>query len=197
MPVPERTKADYISAVTTPYLMVPAFILMAGLAFVTDPWEIVLYGAIAVGFTVAIPMAFAHYLALQGQVDSIHIYDQKARLGPLALTGASSFIGLVVLYLIGAPDGILRLAVLLFLMAGATLAATSVLKISGHTSAWTAGSTVVIILHGPMAAPLLLGAVPIGWSRLALERHRPLEVVVGFLYGIVSAAILSYLVGIY
>ncbi len=195
--VPDRTAAEHVSAVTTPYLTVPAFILLAGLAFVTDPLEIALYGAIAVGFTVGIPLAYARHLERQGKVDSIHIYDQKARLGPLALTGASSAVGLGALYLIDAPDGILRLAILLFLLAGATLAATSLLKISGHTSAWTAGSTVVIILHGLYVLPLLLGAIPIGWSRLELGRHRPVEVTVGFLYGIATAAVLSYLLGLW
>ena len=194
--MPDRTLAEHVSAVTTPYLTVPAFILLAGLAFVTDLEEIMLYGAIAVGFTVGIPMAYAQHLTRQGRVDSIHIYDQRARLAPLALTGASSMVGLGILYLVEAPDGILRLAVLLFLMAGATLAATTVLKISGHVSSWSAGSTVAVVLHGPLALPLLLGALPIGWSRLELGRHRPVEVVVGFLYGILSAAALSLLVGI-
>jgi len=189
--------AEGISAVTTPYLAVPAFILIAGLAFVTDPLEVATYGAIAVGFTVGIPMAYTQYLVREGRVDSVHIYDRRARLGPLALTGASSLAGFGILYLVDAPEGILRLAVLLFLMAGATFAATSLLKVSGHTSAWTAGSTVVVILHGPYAALLLLGALPIGWSRLELGRHRPVEVVVGLGYGIVSAALFSYLVGLW
>jgi membrane-associated phospholipid phosphatase len=197
VPVPDRTLAENISAVTTPYLTVPAFILLAGLAFVRDPLEITVYGIVAVGFTVVIPLGYAYHLTRRGKVDDIHIYDQRARLGPLALTGASSMAGFGILYLIEAPDGILRLAVLLFLMAGATLAATSLLKISGHVSSWTAGSTVVIILHGPYALPLLLGALPIGWSRLALARHRPVEVVVGFAYGVFAAAALCLAVGLW
>ncbi len=189
--------AERISAVTSPYLTVPAFILLAGYAFVTDLPELLLYWGITVGFTVGIPLSYAHYLASQGRVDSVHIFDQRARLGPLALTAASSLAGLSLLYIIGAPDGILRLAVLLPLLAVVTLGATALLKISGHVSSWATGSTVVIVLHGVYALPLLLGAVPIGWSRLALGRHRPVEVVVGLLYGIGTAALLTLLLGLW
>jgi membrane-associated phospholipid phosphatase len=49
-----------------------------------------------------------------------------------------------------------------------------------------------MVLYGPYAAPVLLGAVPIGWSRLELGRHRPVEVVIGFLFGVASAALLSF-----
>lgn len=195
--MPERTLAENISAITTPYLTVPIFILVAGLAFVSDPIEIAVYGTIVVGFTVLIPLSYAHMLAKRGRVESIHIYDQRARLGPLALTGASSLAGFGLLYLIHAPEGIIRLAVLLFLMAGATLGATMVLKISGHVSSWCAGSAVVILLHGPYLLPLLLGAIPIGWSRLELGRHRPVEVAVGAAYGIVAAIVLAFLVGLW
>jgi membrane-associated phospholipid phosphatase len=194
--VPERTLADHVSALTTPYMTVPLFILLAGLAFVEDPLEMALYGGIAVGFTVVIPLVYTHHLERKGIVDSVHIYDRRARLGPMALAGASSMAGFLLLYLIEAPDSIIRLAVLLFLLTVATLAATTVLKISGHVAAWSAGSTLVIILYGPHLAPLLLGALPIGWSRLKLERHRPVEVVVAFGYGIATATILSYLVGL-
>ena len=196
MKVPDRSIAEHVSAVSTPYLTVPVFILLAGLAYVDDPVMIAVYGSIAVGCTVGIPLAYAHHLTQRGKVDDIHIYDQQARLGPLALTAVCSTVGFGVLYLIGAPDGIIRLAVLLFLLAGATLAATTVLKISGHVSAWTAGSAVIVILHGPCLAPLILGAVPIGWSRLALGRHRPIEVLVGFCYGVATAAILALLLGL-
>jgi membrane-associated phospholipid phosphatase len=186
-----------LSTLTSPYLTVPFFILLAGLKFVDDPREIAAYGAIAVGFTVGVPLAYSYHLMRQGKVDGIHVFEQRARLGPLTLTTASSIFGCLLLYLIGAPDGIIQLAILLFLMAGATLAATSVLKVSGHVSAWTGGSTVVIVLHGPYLAPLLLMGLPIGWSRLQLQRHRPVEVVMGFLYGIVSAALLALAVGLW
>ncbi len=193
----DSSTARVVSGLTTPYLTSPLFILLAGLYYVESWWEALLYGSIAVGFTVVIPLLYARHLKRAGRVDSVHIFDQHARLAPLALTGASSMVGLGVLYIVGAPDWILRLGALLFLLAGSVLVATYFLKISGHTSAWASGTTVLVVLYGPMALPLMLGVIPIAWSRLALGKHTTTEVVVGFLYGVATAAVLSWTVGIW
>jgi membrane-associated phospholipid phosphatase len=188
--------ARWVSALTTPFLTTPLFILMGGFRFVPDLPRLALYGAIAVGFTVGIPLAYAELLRRRGEVDSVHIFDRRARLKPLALTGASSMAGFGLLYLVGAPLGILQLGAMLFLLAVAMLLATSVLKVSGHTSAWAAGSAVVVMLYGLPVGPVLLGAVPIGWSRMVLGRHDLREVAAGFAFGILAATVLGLIVGI-
>lgn len=195
-PVPGNEIAQHISSLTTPYLTTPFFILIAGLHFVDTAYDILIYGTIAVGFTVAIPLAYAEHLRRADRVDSVHILDQHARLAPLALAGASSIMGLALLYLVGAPEGILRLGAMLFLLAGALLVATWFLKVSGHVAAWTAGTTVLVVLYGPQMAVLLMVAVPIAWSRLVLGKHTRMEVGVGLLYGIGIAAVFSWVVGL-
>jgi membrane-associated phospholipid phosphatase len=189
--------ARTVSDLTSPYLTSPLFILLAGVHFIEAWRDVLLYGGIAVGFTVVVPLAYAEHLRRAGRVDSVHIFDQRARLAPLALTGASSMVGLAVLYLVGAPLGILRLGGLLFLLAGTVLVATLFLKISGHASAWTAGTTVIVVLNGPVAAILMLGVLPIAWSRLALGKHTSTEVLAGSIYGVVTAALLSLAVGLW
>ncbi len=195
-PVPGNETAQHISSITTPYLTTPFFILIAGLHFVDTAREMLLYGTVAVGFTVAIPLAYAEHLRRAGRVDSVHILDQHARMVPLALAGAGSIMGFALLYLVGAPEGILRLGAMLFLLAGALLVATWFLKISGHVAAWTAGTTVLVVLYGPQMAVLFLVAAPIAWSRLVLGKHTRMEVGVGLLYGICIAAMFSGVVGL-
>ena len=145
---------------------------------------------------VVIPLSYAEHLRRTGRVDSVHIFDQHARLGPLALTGVCALAAVGLLYLAGAPSAILRLGALLFLLAGAVLVATFLFKVSGHVSAWTSGTTVLVILYGPPFSVLLLFAAPIAWSRHQLGKHTSLELVVGFVYGIVTAVVLSYAVGL-
>jgi membrane-associated phospholipid phosphatase len=189
--------ARVISSLSSPYLTAPLFILLAGYYYVQDPFQIALYGSITVGFTVLIPLLYTLHLRRIGSVDSLHIIDQRSRLGPLAITGASSAVGLALLYAVGAPEEILRLAVLLFLLAATVLVATFFLKVSGHMAAWGAGTTIVVALYGPVLVPLFLIALPIAWSRLTLERHTPLEVVAGFIYGIGTAAIIAWLLDLW
>jgi len=182
-----------ISSLSSPYLTAPLFILLAGYHYVQDPLELVLYGSIPLVFTVLIPLLYTIHLRRTGKVDSVHIIDRRSRLVPLAITGASSLVGLVLLYAVGAPEEILHLAVLLFLLAATVLVATFFLKVSGHMAAWGAGTTIVVALYGPILVPLFLIALPIAWSRLTLKKHTPLEVVAGFMYGTGTAAIISWL----
>jgi len=189
--------ARAISSLSSPYLTAPLFILLAGYYYVKDPLELALYGAIAVGFTVIIPLLFTLHLRRTGRVDSIHIIDRRSRLGPLAVTGASSALGLALLYAVGAPDDILALAVLLIILAATVLMATFFLKISGHTAAWGAGTTIVVALYGPILGPLFFIALPIGWSRFALKEHTLLEVVAGLIYGVAIALMSTWLLGLW
>jgi membrane-associated phospholipid phosphatase len=196
VPVPDKDLPTIVSALTTPYLTTPLFILLAGLYYVKDPGDILLYGAIAVTFTVAVPLVYTELLRRTGRVESVHVFDQRARLGPLVLTGVSSVVGFLILYLVGAPGGILRLGAMLFLLAGALVGATWFLKLSGHVAGWTAGTTVLVALYGPPAALLYAVALPIAWSRLALGKHTGVEVVAGLLYGVAITAAFVWLVGL-
>jgi len=191
------TVASGLSTVTTPYLTAPQFILLAGLHYVDSIGEVALYGAIVVGFTVVVPLAYTLHLKSLGRVGSVHIHEQRARLGPMALTGASSLAGLALLYAMDAPPDILRLGALLILLAVAVLGATYFIKVSGHVSAWATGTTVMVVVYGPVASPLYLAALPIGWSRLALGHHRPVEVLAGFAHGVGTAALLTWVVGLW
>ncbi len=192
-----ETIARAISFISSPYLTAPLFIMLAGYYYVQDPLEIVLYGSIAVGFTVLIPLLYTLHLRRTGRVDSIHIIDRRSRLGPLAITGGSSMLGLALLYAVGAPEEILHLAMLLFLLAATVLVATFFLKVSGHMAAWGAGTTIVVALYGSFLFPLFLFALPIAWSRLTLEKHTPFEVAAGFMYGIGTAAVITWLLGLW
>ena len=57
----DNDTARMVSGITTPYLTAPLFILLAGLYYIETLWEIVLYGTIAVGFTVVIPLMYAEH----------------------------------------------------------------------------------------------------------------------------------------
>ncbi|MCK4969673.1 MAG: phosphatase PAP2 family protein, partial [Thermoplasmata archaeon] len=74
---------------------------------------------------------------------------------------------------------------------------TFLLKVSGHMAAWGAGTTIVVALYGPVLVPLFLIALPIAWSRLTLDKHTPLEVVAGFIYGIGTAAMIAWLLDLW
>jgi len=188
--------ALWLSSATTPYITVPVFILLCGARYV-DGWrELLLYGGIVVGLSVLVPLAYTAHLVRKGVVEAMDVPGRFGRLGPLAAAALGAVVSLMALILLGAPSGVLRLGAMLVLLAAAVFAATAVLKISGHVTAWTAGSVALASLWGPWALAALLGALPIAWSRLALARHTPLELVAGAAYGIAVSAALAWAMGL-
>jgi membrane-associated phospholipid phosphatase len=186
----------WVSAATTPYITVPVFILLCGARYVGGPRELLLYGGIVVGLSVLVPLGYTAHLVRKGVVEDMDVPGRFGRLGPLAAAALGSVVGLAALHVLGAPTGVLRLGMMLVALAAAVFAATAFLKISGHVTAWTAGCVTLASLWGPWALPSLLGALPIAWSRLALGRHTPLELVAGAAYGIAVSAVLAWAMGL-
>jgi len=186
----------WLSAVTTPYITVPVFILLCGARYV-DGWrDLLLYGGIIVGLAVLVPLVYTAHLVRKGVVEAMDVPGRFGRLGPLAAAALGASAGLLALLLLGAPSGVLRLGAMLVALAAAVFAATAVLKISGHVTAWAAGSVTLGFLWGPWALAALLGALPIAWSRLALGRHTTLELAAGAAYGTAVSAALAWALGL-
>lgn len=195
--VPDRHRAARaLSGATSPYITVPSFIVLSGLRYVSDPLAGLLYGAVLILTTVLAPLAYVVRLKRQGVVESVHVRERAARLGPLAAAAAGAALGTLAIRALGAPSGVLRLAAMLVALAIAILAATVVLKVSGHTTAWSAGAVVLAVLYGWWALALLALVVPIAWARHALGCHTPLELAAGAVYGGLMAAALAWLAGL-
>ena len=188
--------AMWVSAATTPYITVPVFILLCGARYVRGWDELLLYGGIVVGLAVVMPLAYTAHLVRTGAVEAMDVPGRFGRLRPLAAAAVGALLGLAALYALDAPSGIVRLGIMLVALAAAVFAATGVLKVSGHVTAWTAGNVVLAALWGPWALLALLGAIPVAWSRLALGRHTPFELVAGAVYGTAVAAALAWALGL-
>lgn len=195
--MPDRTGvARGLSVATSPYITVPVFIMLCGLRYVSDPLMGLLYGIVLVGTTVLVPLAYVLHLKRLGVVASIHVQERAARLRPIASAAAGAAVGLLVIWVLGAPAGVLRLGAMLVGLALSVMAATAVLKVSGHVTTWTSGTVVLAVIYGWWALALLAVAAPIAWARHAMGRHTPLELVAGMAYGSLVAAVLAWLVGL-
>jgi len=170
--------------------------MLCGPRYVPDPGTALLYGAVLISTTVVVPLLCVLHLKRRGAIDSIHVSDRAPRLGPLASAAAGATLGTLAIGALGAPPQVLRLAMMLVALALALLAATMVLKVSGHTTAWSAGTVVLAALYGWWALALLALVVPIAWARHALGSHTPLELAAGALCGGMVTAALAWLAGL-
>jgi len=63
---------------------------------------------------------------------------------------------------------------------------------SGHATFFAALATSMLFYHRPMGLLLVVGALGIGWARVATGIHWPSDIIVGYIVGI-SIGIIAYL----
>ena len=78
-------------------------------------------------------------------------------------------------------------------MMAVSAAATRWIKVSLHMAFAALAATALALMRSPIGYALLLALPALGWSRLVLQRHTPLELALGTIIGVGAAAALHFL----
>ncbi len=112
-------------------------------------------------------------------VTDFHIVLREQRSGPLLAALAATVLALALAWGFGAPHS-LRLGLLTALVTGGALTGvTTVWKISFHAAIVSSGVVLLAWLLGVPALALAPLVPAVGWSRVALGRHTPSQVLAG------------------
>ncbi|MET9812332.1 phosphatase PAP2 family protein [Streptomyces sp. NPDC006355] len=147
------------------------------------------WGLLAAVFCGGIPFAVIMLGVKRGHWTDKHVRVREQRAVPLVATMASVLIGISLLVVLQAPREVFALVVAMLVGLITTMMVTVWWKVSVHTA--VAGGVVVILLlaYGAHMAPLVLGVVAVGWSRVVLHDHTPAQTVVGALLGGLAATV--------
>jgi membrane-associated phospholipid phosphatase len=175
--------ARWLSIVGHPFVM--SMVMVLGLALhVSTPTEalrtVLLVAAIAL-----VPVAVLMVRQVRtGSWTNVDASDRAERplLFGVSITALAILIGLVLAFRPGSV--LIRGALSVLIMLVVCAVATRWVKVSLHTAFGALATTTLLSLGSP-AGWVLLGLLPaLAWSRLALERHRPVEVAAGLFLGI-------------
>ena len=124
-----------------------------------------------------------------GNVDASNVSERPT----LFFVAISALSALLVWLLLREPDSFLIrgiLATFLLLLVAAIV--TRWVKVSLHL-AFAGFAATTLLLLGSLVGYLLVGAIPLlAWSRLALSRHRLVELVLGLVLGVLAGVGLVY-----
>lgn len=194
-----RKFCDYlafsISALFSPYVTALVFIVLISYNYSRNlsqflPWMVtfLLFGIIVPGFYVL-------WLLEARQISDIHISDKNDRKIPFLLAGASSVVGALLLYLLGAARPVIVIGVAYAVNVVGVALITQVWKISIHTALFSAISTITVILFGTQLWWLFLILIPLSWSRIHRHRHTVWQAVAGTLIAFVLTAATFWVFG--
>lgn len=152
-----------------------------------------LSAVIAVVFITGGPLAALVYLARRGRITDHHVGKRTQRAPILLGTMGSVVVGLLLLLLVGAPQPLITMT--LSVLAGLLLVMLVNLawKLSVH-AAVSMFFAVAMVLTFPgagvaLAVPAFAVPLVVGWSRVRLGAHTPLQVLAGYAAGLVIVAL--------
>ncbi|GLZ45122.1 hypothetical protein Acsp06_13070 [Actinomycetospora sp. NBRC 106375] len=186
---PAGRVAARITTVTSPTLLLAVLYPVVG-ALAAGPVGVA-WSLIGMLFTVAVPAFIVDRGVRTGRYTDHHLREREQRAVPLGLAALSVAIGVVVLFVLGAPRAITALQLAVLVTVAVATGITLVWKVSFHTAVVAAAAAVLTLLGGPWWALAWLAVPAVGWARLVLRAHTLAQVLAGLVVGAgVSTAVL-------
>jgi membrane-associated phospholipid phosphatase len=184
--------AKLITDVLAPANLVIALLLLVGWHS-TNNFAGVAWGLFGALFCGIIPITIVQLGVRRGRLTDKHVRVRKQRIVPLATSLVSVVVGIVLLYVLGAPSEVSALVVAMLVGLASTLAVTVWWQISAHNA--VAGGTVMILLlvFGQAVLPAILIVLAVGWSRRVLKAHTLAQLCCGTALGAISAVVFTLL----
>ena len=181
------------SVVFSPFLVPIATILVIAQNYATTGHQTLLWIAIFITFFSILPVFFIFILFRLGRVSSLNLSAQEQRTSPLLFAMGTAFVGVGILYVIGAPPEIMWAGIAYVVNGVIFVAITQIWKISFHTGV-TAGCITVLVLIVHIKFGWLSLLLPlIAWARVRRKRHTLVQAVVGVLIAVISTAVVLQL----
>lgn len=164
--------AFLLSAVLSPYIVLPVGTLGILYARTTTPQQFVASATISIFFSTLLPVLYVLAGMKRGTISDVHVMERGQRGGPFVVAIAGGFAAAFVLWKLGASNSVWGLSLLLAVNGLIIFLITAFTKISVHVSVLSATVLGAIILHPPLPAWTLLWMIPaLMWARVERGRH--------------------------
>jgi membrane-associated phospholipid phosphatase len=180
--------ANQLTNLFAPAHLVIGLLLIVGAASHPSPLRGLAWGAVAALLVGVLPYAWVLHAVRQGRFPSRHIPDRTQRMLPLAVAAAAALAGMATLAILNAPRPLIALIFAMIAGLAVTTAITRYWKVSLHTGVAAGTATILTIVYGPSLLAVSVVVVAIGWSRVQLRDHTPLQAAIGAVVGAVVAA---------
>ena len=186
--------ARLISTVFSPPLLGLASIIIAAQAVDDEP--VLYWTVIAIVLFILVPTLYVLSLVRRGHLTDFHMKIREQRAWPLIIILLISSLVFSVMYFGGAPRLLLIISAVAIIQLMLIVLITFRWKISGHCTAASGLSVLVVALFGQMLLPVSLLVPVIAWSRIRLDRHTFAQSIAGIFLGAVTATSILYFTNI-
>jgi membrane-associated phospholipid phosphatase len=171
--------AQWVSLAGSPFLLAALLLVIVSWHATHRVLPALGWAALAATFVTLGPLALLVVAVAAGRVRNLDLDLRHERPWPMLIALAITVVGLTVLWVLGAPHLLIILLMATLIGGVVALLITLRWKISIHAGGAAGAATVMAMLYGVQALPLLLGVALIGWSRVVLGKHTWPQVVAG------------------
>jgi len=143
------------------------------------------------------PVGYIVYLVKTGYLSDFHMPQREKRVRPVSAIFIWLAFSVLILLAIRAPAGMVFLAASAVVEVALLGAVTFRWKISFHSATIMAAAIATLFLRSKLAWGVWPLVFVIGWARLRLRRHTPMQVLAGYLAGALVAAGAFYVLQLY
>ena len=186
-----RTRvAKVLTEVFAPPILVLTLLVVVGIHSTSSIGEGLLLGAVATFFAAGLPYAIMLVGIRQGRLSDRHLSPREQRPAMMIIGLMSVSVGLLVMAWLDAPRELFALVAAMVAGVGVALAISSFWKISIHAACAAGTIAILVIVFGWIMLVWVPVVAAIGWARVTLRDHTPLQVVAGSAVGAIVAAAL-------
>lgn len=183
--------ANFISSITNPpFVAIPVFIVINYTLLPEGNW--VWFSAVSIFFVSVIPILTSISWIKKKNLD-LDMPRRQDRIYPLLLVILAYMMGVMVLYILGAPQLTTVLMICYLCNTIAALLFSLFWKISIHAMGIAGPATAILYLFGWSGLLFSLLVPLVIWSRLYLKKHSPAQLITGTFMGYFLTTIQIYL----
>ena len=180
---PKYDFARSVSSLVQPIIItIPVFIILN--YFVTGGTNFLIFTLLSLLFANVLPFT-AVWMWVKNKDLDFDITDKDERTLPLLFGVVSYLIGVITLFIAGAPAAVTVLMFCYFSNALLTIFITFFWKISLHSMGVAGPTAAMVYIFGYPGLLFLFPLIMVMWSRIYLNKHTPAQVVVGAVSGFV------------
>ncbi|MBV9470078.1 MAG: hypothetical protein JOZ57_12640 [Abitibacteriaceae bacterium] len=167
-----QTAAFALSALLSPYLVIPAGTVGIVASQPSSKRQLILWTSLSVFFSTVTPALYVVIQILRGKITDVHVMEREQRGGPFMVAIASCFIGALVLRQIHAPPAVYSIGIVLAVNGIILSWITSFWKISMHVAVLSATVLAAIIVVPGIGVWRIVWLIPaLIWARVTRKRH--------------------------
>ena len=191
-----KSLAKLISNIVNPFSISLVMIVLLSFESASSVAEALKWSLLSVALNTVPVLTVILYLVYHEKLEGIFIKAREQRNKIYLLASFCAALSFVVLRYLGAPMELLAAFMATLLAMLLYMCINFWWKISVHTGFVTASITLLTILYGAIGLAAAVLVPLIGWSRVELEHHSPMQVAVGAILAALTVVTMFRLFGL-